>query len=56
MKGVVLDEVLVSVLKPPLLHWENVVEISCHGSKYIQEEVLRLFISIEDGGMTCQTR
>ena len=24
---------------------ENVVEISCHGSNYIQEEVLRLFIS-----------
>ena len=45
-EGVVLDEVLVSVFRAPHSYTgENVVEISCHGSNYIQEEVLRLFIS-----------
>ena len=44
--GVTLDEVLVTVFKAPHSYTgENVVEISCHGSNFIQEEILRLFIS-----------
>ena len=38
----VLDEVLVSVFRAPHPTGENVVKTSCHGSNYIQEEVLRL--------------
>ena len=46
-KGSPLDEVLVSIFKAPHSYTgENVVEISCHGSNFIQEEILRLFISI----------
>tara|TARA_B100001057_G_scaffold500185_1_gene613982 strand:+ start:1847 stop:3247 length:1401 start_codon:yes stop_codon:yes gene_type:complete len=46
-QGSPLDEVLVSIFKAPHSYTgENVVEISCHGSNFIQEEVLRLFISI----------
>ena len=45
-EGVVLDEVLVTVFRAPHSYTgENIVEISCHGSNYIQEEVMRLFIS-----------
>jgi len=41
----VLDEVLVSVFKNPQSYTgENVVEINCHGSVYIQQEILQLFI------------
>lgn len=41
----VLDEVLVSVFKNPNSYTgENVVEISCHGSVYIQQEILQLFL------------
>ena len=44
--GAALDEVLVSIFKAPHSYTgENIVEISCHGSNYIQEEILRLFIS-----------
>lgn len=44
--GDALDEVLVSIFKAPHSYTgENIVEISCHGSNYIQEEILRLFIS-----------
>lgn len=44
--GDALDEVLVSIFKAPNSYTgENIVEISCHGSNYIQEEILRLFIS-----------
>ena len=43
--GRVLDEVLVSLfIAPKSYTGENIVEISCHGSQYILEEVLRLFI------------
>ncbi|WP_372793890.1 tRNA uridine-5-carboxymethylaminomethyl(34) synthesis GTPase MnmE [Lutibacter sp.] len=43
--GYVIDEVLVSVFKNPHSYTgENVVEISCHGSIYIQQEILQLFI------------
>ena len=46
-KGSPLDEVLVSIFKAPHSYTgENVVEVSCHGSNFIQEEILRLFISI----------
>jgi len=41
----VVDEVLVSVFKIPHSYTgENVVEISCHGSVYIQQEILQLFL------------
>ena len=43
--GRVLDEVLVSVFKNPRSYTgENVVEISCHGSSYIQQEIIQLFV------------
>ena len=41
----VLDEVLVSVFKNPRSYTgENVVEISCHGSSFIQQEIIQLFL------------
>ncbi len=41
----VLDEVLVSVFKGPNSYTgENVVEISCHGSAYIQQQIIQLFL------------
>lgn len=41
----VLDEVLVSVFRDPHSYTgENVVEISCHGSLYIQQEIIQLFL------------
>ncbi len=40
-----IDEVLVSVFKNPNSYTgENVVEISCHGSNYIQQEIIQLFL------------
>ena len=40
-----LDEVLVSVFKNPNSYTgEDVVEISCHGSSYIQQEIIQLFL------------
>ncbi|GGH43640.1 tRNA modification GTPase MnmE [Mangrovimonas yunxiaonensis] len=40
-----LDEVLVSVFRDPQSYTgEDVVEISCHGSPYIQQEILQLFL------------
>lgn len=42
---VILDEVLVSVFKNPNSYTgENVVEISCHGSVFIQQEIIQLFL------------
>ncbi|MDB5136599.1 MAG: mnmE [Mucilaginibacter sp.] len=42
---VVLDEVLVSLFIAPRSYTrENVVEISCHGSNYIIESIIKLFI------------
>ena len=44
-KGIILDEVLVSVFKNPNSYTgENVVEISCHGSSFIQQEIIQLFL------------
>ena len=41
----VIDEVLISVFKNPNSYTgENIVEINCHGSVYIQQEILQLFI------------
>ena len=41
----IIDEVLVSVFKNPSSYTgENVVEISCHGSSYIQREIIQLFL------------
>ncbi len=40
-----LDEVLVSVFKNPKSYTgEDVIEISCHGSPYIQQEIIQLFL------------
>ena len=40
-----LDEVLVSVFKNPNSYTgEDVVEVSCHGSPYIQQEIIQLFL------------
>ncbi|TYP99260.1 tRNA modification GTPase trmE [Tenacibaculum adriaticum] len=41
----ILDEVLVSIFKDPHSYTgENVVEISCHGSVFIQQEIIQLFL------------
>ncbi|AMC10192.1 tRNA modification GTPase MnmE [Lutibacter profundi] len=41
----IIDEVLVSVFKNPKSYTgENVVEINCHGSVYIQQEIIQLFL------------
>lgn len=41
----ILDEVLVSVFRNPNSYTgEDVVEISCHGSSYIQQEIIQLFL------------
>ena len=40
-----LDEVLVTLFKGPQSYTgENTIEISCHGSTYIQQEIIDLFI------------
>ncbi|HVX51831.1 MAG TPA: tRNA uridine-5-carboxymethylaminomethyl(34) synthesis GTPase MnmE [Chitinophagaceae bacterium] len=47
-KGAVLDEVVVSLFKAPRSYTgEDVIEISCHGSPFIQQQVLQALI---DGG------
>lgn len=41
----VIDEVLVSIFKNPNSYTgEDVIEISCHGSLYIQQEIVQLFL------------
>lgn len=41
----VIDQVLVSVFKNPNSYTgEDVVEVSCHGSVYIQQEIIQLFL------------
>lgn len=40
-----LDQVLISVFKTPFSYTgENMIEISCHGSYYIQQKILQLLI------------
>ncbi|PHS09520.1 MAG: tRNA uridine-5-carboxymethylaminomethyl(34) synthesis GTPase MnmE [Kordia sp.] len=42
----IVDEVLVSIFKNPRSYTgENVVEISCHGSVFIQQEIIQLFLN-----------
>lgn len=42
----IIDEVVVSVYKAPHSYTgENTVEISCHGSPYIQSEIINLFLN-----------
>ncbi|WP_299017071.1 tRNA uridine-5-carboxymethylaminomethyl(34) synthesis GTPase MnmE [uncultured Polaribacter sp.] len=44
-QGIIIDEVLVAVFKNPNSYTgENVVEISCHGSSFIQQEIIQLFL------------
>ncbi len=44
-EDVIIDEVLVSVFKAPHSYTsENTIEISCHGSPYIQQQILQLII------------
>src|SRR5690606_7206072 len=41
----ILDEVLVSLFKGPHYYTgEDVIEISCHGSPYIQPQIIQLFL------------
>jgi tRNA modification GTPase len=41
----IIDEVLVSVFKNPNSYTgEDVIEINCHGSVYIQQEIIQLFL------------
>ena len=43
--GQELDQVLVSLFRGPRSYTgEDVVEINCHGSQYIQQEILQLFV------------
>jgi len=49
--GEIIDEVLVSLFRAPHSYTgEDSVEISCHGSQYILQRVMRLFI--ENGEFT----
>ncbi len=42
---IVIDEVLVSLFKAPHSYTgEDIIEISCHGSQFIQQQLLHLFI------------
>ncbi len=42
----IIDEVLISIFKAPYSYTgEDVVEISCHGSFYIQQKILEILIS-----------
>ena len=50
----IIDEVLVSVFKNPNSYTgENVVEISCHGSPYIQQQIIKILI--ERGAITAKS-
>lgn len=41
----VIDEVLITIFKNPQSYTgEDVIEISCHGSIYIQQEIIQLFL------------
>jgi len=43
--NIIIDEVLVSIFKNPRSYTgENVIEISCHGSSFIQQEIIQLFL------------
>lgn len=43
--NVIIDEVLVSLFKAPHSYTgQNVVEVSCHGSMFIQQQLMQLFV------------
>ncbi len=43
--GIILDEVVISIFKSPSSYTgEDVIEISCHGSPYVQQRVLNAII------------
>ena len=45
-EGEIIDEVLLTKFKAPYSYTgENVVEISCHGSSYIQQKIISCFLS-----------
>ena len=45
--GVALDEVVLSLFKNPKSYTgEDVVEISCHGSSYIQQQILQVLVEL----------
>ena len=49
----IVDEVLVSVFKKPNSYTgEDVIEISCHGSPYIQQQIMKILI--EKGAQTAK--
>ncbi|MDQ2862789.1 MAG: tRNA uridine-5-carboxymethylaminomethyl(34) synthesis GTPase MnmE, partial [Bacteroidota bacterium] len=44
---VIIDEVVVSIFKAPASYTgEDVIEISCHGSPYIQEQILNTLVQL----------
>src|SRR5665647_31712 len=44
-ENILLDEVVIGLFRAPHSYTgENVVEISCHGSQYVQQQILRLMI------------
>ena len=44
-EGKTLDEVLISIFKGPSSYTgENTIEISCHGSTYIQQQIIQLLL------------
>jgi tRNA modification GTPase len=44
-KGEVIDEVMVSIFRSPRSYTgEDLIEISCHGSVYIQQQILQLLL------------
>lgn len=43
--NITMDEVVLTIFKAPNSYTgENIIEISCHGSKYIQEQILHLLV------------
>ncbi|MDC1081352.1 tRNA uridine-5-carboxymethylaminomethyl(34) synthesis GTPase MnmE [Flavobacteriaceae bacterium] len=49
----IIDEVLVSIFKNPNSYTgENVIEISCHGSPYIQQQIIKILI--DKGAITAK--
>src|ERR1035437_4936361 len=43
--NIVIDDVVIALFKAPKSYTgEHVVEISCHGSQYIQQQILQLLI------------
>ena len=45
-KNKIIDEVLVSIFKGKIFTGEESVEISCHGSIFIQDKIIQLLIKV----------